>query len=63
MSRLGRLGSKTEGSNRANSNSNQNFTHGGPLPKEGLRAVSNRQQFYTLLLPVVACLPVNEGLP
>jgi hypothetical protein len=28
MSRLGRLRNKAEGSNRGNSNSNQNFTHG-----------------------------------
>jgi hypothetical protein len=42
MSGLGLVWSKAEGSNCAHSSSNQNFTHGGLLPKEGLRALANR---------------------
>ena len=34
MSRLGGVWSKAESSNRANSNSNQNFSHGGLLPND-----------------------------
>ena len=42
MSGLGLVWRKAEGSNCAHSSSNQNFTHGGLLPKEGLRALANR---------------------
>jgi hypothetical protein len=42
MSGLGLVWSKAEGSNCAHSSSNQNFTHGGLLSKEGLRALANR---------------------
>jgi hypothetical protein len=47
MSRLGRLWSKAEGSNRANSNSNQNFIHGGF--SDGYVPCLTATQFYTLL--------------
>jgi hypothetical protein len=43
------LWSKAEGSNRANSNSNQNFTHGGLLPNDGCVPSLTATQFYTLL--------------
>jgi hypothetical protein len=49
MSRFGRLWSKAEGSNRANSNSNQNFTHGDLLPNDGCVPFLTATQFYTLL--------------
>src|SRR5262249_59847513 len=50
MSRLGRLWSKAEGSNRTNSNRNQNFTHGGLLPNDGCVPSLAATQF-TLYFP------------
>ena len=49
MSRLGRVWSKAEGSNRPDSNSNQNFTHGDVLPNDCCVPSLTATQFYTLL--------------
>ena len=53
MSRLGRLWSKTENSNRANSESNQNFTHGGFLPNDSCVPCLTATLVYTLFMTLV----------
>jgi len=53
MSRLGRLCGKAEDSNRANSESNQNFTHGGFLPNDSCVPSLTATQSYTLFMTLV----------
>ena len=53
MSRLGRLCGKAEDSNRANSESNQNFSHGGFLLNDSCVPCLTATQFYTLSMTLV----------